>query len=192
MEKVHVYVGLGEKGGNESGGATDQGAPMNRRHFLAVAAAATATCACAAYCEFASAQDAPAKDADTGTVEIGTVADYAKDGPYDKYAKKPNNVLVVREGGKLYALTSVCTHKKKQLKVEEGEIVCTAHDSPFDNQGVPKPKTKEGDETPAKDPLDRFAITRAPDGKLIVDKSKRFPKGKWEDAAAFIKLEAQA
>ena len=164
---------------------------MNRRHFLAVAAAAT-TCACAAHCEFASAQDAPAKDADTGTVEVGTVADYPKDGPYDKFAKKPNNVLVVRDGGKLYAMTSVCTHKKKALKVEEGEIVCTAHDSPFDNQGVPKPMTKDGEETPAKEPLDRFAISRAADGKLIVDKSKRFPKGKWEDPASFIKLDAQA
>jgi cytochrome b6-f complex iron-sulfur subunit len=161
---------------------------LNRRSFLATAAAAT--CACALGCPFAEAADAPG--ADTGTVDIGVAADYAKDGPYDKFARKPASLIVVRNEGKLYALTSVCTHKKKQLKVEESEIVCTAHDSPFDNQGVPKAKTKDGDETPAKDPLDRFAISRNAEGRLIVDKSRRFPKGKWDDAGSFVKLEGQA
>ena len=161
---------------------------LNRRTFLATAAAAT--CACALGCPFAEAQDA--KDADAATVDIGTAADFPKDGPYDKFAKKPNSLIVVREGGKLYAMTAVCTHKKKQLKVEDAEIVCAAHDSPFDNQGVPKPKTKEGDETPAKEPLDRFAIARNSEGRLIVEKAKRFPKGKWEDPASFVKLDGQA
>jgi nitrite reductase/ring-hydroxylating ferredoxin subunit len=161
---------------------------LNRRHFLASAAAAT--CACALECPFASAADA--KDVDTAAVDIGTAADFPKDGPYDKFAKKPNSLIVVRSDGKLYAMTAVCTHKKKQLKVEEAEIVCTAHDSPFDNRGVPKAMTKEGDETPAKDPLDRFAISRSAEGHLIVDKSKRFAKEQWEDPASFVKLEAQA
>lgn len=159
-------------------------ADLNRRDFLATAAAVT--CACAVGCPFAEAADA--KDAETGTVEIGTLADYPKDGPYDKFAKKPQSLIIVRSDGKLYAMTSVCTHKKKLLKVEENEIVCTAHDSPFDNQGVPKPKTKEGDETPAKDPLDRFAINQGDGGKLIVDKSKRFPRDKWDDAGSFVKV----
>ena len=161
---------------------------VNRRQFLATAAAVT--CACAAGCPFADAADA--KDADTAAVDIGTMADFPKDGPYDKFAKKPNSLIIVRDGGKLYAMTAVCTHKKKQLKVEDNEIVCTAHDSPFDNQGVPKAKTKEGDETPAKDPLDRFAISRNSEGRLIVDKSQRFPKGKWEEAGSFVKVEGQA
>lgn len=161
---------------------------LNRRSFLASAAAVG--CACAIGCPYAGAADA--KDADTAQVDIGTAADFPKDGPYDKFAKKPNSLIIVREGGKLYALTSVCTHKKKQLKVDEGEIVCTAHDSPFDNQGIPKPKTKEGDETPAKDPLDRFAISRNSEGHLIVDKSKRFEKGKWEEAGSFVKLDGRA
>jgi nitrite reductase/ring-hydroxylating ferredoxin subunit len=159
-------------------------ADMNRRHFLATAAAIT--CACAAGCPFAAGADA--KDADTGTVEIGTLADYPKDGPYDKFAKKPASLIVVRDQGRLYAMTSVCTHKKKQLKVEDDEIVCAAHDSPFDNQGVPKAKTKEGDDTPAKDPLDRFAISQGAEGKLTVDKSRRFPKGKWDEAGSFVKV----
>jgi hypothetical protein len=52
--------------------------------------------------------------------------------------------------------------------------------------------TKYVDETPAKDPLDRYAISRNPQGKLIVDKSKRFPKGKWEEAGSFVKVEGNA
>jgi hypothetical protein len=57
---------------------------------------------------------------------------------------------------------------------------------------MPKPMTKEGDETPAKDPLDRFAISRNVEGHLIVDKSKRFAKGQWEDPVSFVKVEGQA
>jgi nitrite reductase/ring-hydroxylating ferredoxin subunit len=165
-------------------------AEINRRDFLATAAAVT--CACAVACPFAQGADAKDVPEEMGPVDIGTVADFPKDGPYDKFAKKPKALIIVRNAGKLYALTSVCTHKKKQLKVDEGEIVCTAHDSPFTNEGIPKPKTKDGDETPAKNPLDRFAISRNGDGHLIVDKSKRFPKGKWEDPASFVKLEGQA
>ena len=157
---------------------------FNRRGFLAAAAAVT--CACAAGCPLAEAADA--KDSDAAGVDVGTLADYPRDGAYGKFAKKPNSLILIREGGKLYALTAVCTHKKKQLNVVDGEIVCDAHDSPFDNQGVPKPKTKEGDETPAKDPLDRFAISKNAEGHLIVDKSVRFSKGKWDEAGSFVKV----
>jgi nitrite reductase/ring-hydroxylating ferredoxin subunit len=157
---------------------------MNRRDFLA-AAGALATCACALDCPFAPAAG---EAADTGPVDIGTLADYPKDGPYDKFAKKPTSLLVIRNGGKLYAPTAICTHKKSNLKVEDGEIVCPKHDSPFDNQGIPKPMTKDGDETPAKKPLVRYAITKNADGHLIVDRSKTFEQDKWEDAGSFVKI----
>ena len=156
---------------------------LTRRDLLATAAALT--CACALDCPFALAAD---EKADTGTVDIGTLADYAKDGPYDKFAKKPTSLLVIRNEGKLYAPTAICTHKKSNLHVEDGEIVCPKHDSPFDNQGVPKPKTKDGDETPAKKPLVRYAISKNAEGHLIVDKSKSFDKDKWDDPASFVKI----
>jgi len=161
---------------------------LNRRNFLATATAAVAaaTCACALDCPFALAADAAAED--TGPVDIGTLADYPKDGPYDKFAKKPTSLLVIREGGKLFAPTAICTHKKANLTVDGGEIVCPKHDSPFDNQGVPKAKTKDGDDTPAKKPLVRYAISKDAAGKLIVDKSKSFDKDKWDDPASFVKV----
>jgi len=156
---------------------------LNRRDFLATAAAVT--CACALDCPFALAAG---EKEETGTVDIGTLAEYQKDGPYDKLAKKPTSLLVIRNAGKLYAPTAICTHKKSNLKVEDGEIVCPKHDSPFDNQGIPKPKTKDGEETPAKKPLVRYAISKNADGHLIVDKSKTFDKDKWEDPASFMKI----
>ena len=163
---------------------TDVNRDLNRRNFLATAA--TVTCACAFGCPFAAGALAAA--AEGAAVDIGTPADFAKDGPYDKFARKPNSLLVVRSEGKIYAPTALCTHKNKPLKVEDGEIVCTAHDSPFDNTGVPKPKTREGDETPAKKPLARFAISKNANGRLIVDKSKTFDTDKWDDPASFVKV----
>ena len=159
---------------------------LNRRDFLAAAAAAT--CACALDCPFALAADDKAGAADAGPVDVGTLADYPKDGPYDKFAKKPTSLLIVRDGGKLYAPTAMCTHKNANLKVEDGEIICPKHDSPFDNQGLPKPMTKEGDETPAKKPLVRYAISQHADGRLMVDKSKTFEQDKWGEAGSFVKV----
>ena len=164
---------------------------LNRRDFLATAAGAAAalTCACALDCPFALAADEKAGGAeDTSPVDIGTLADYPKDGPYDKFAKKPTSLLVIRDGGKLFAPTAICTHKKANLTVDGGEIVCPKHDSPFDNQGVPKAKTKDGDDTPAKKPLVRYAISKNAAGKLIVDKSKSFDKDRWDDPASFVKV----
>ena len=164
--------------------SASEGSPdLNRRNFLAAAAAVT--CACAVGCPFAA--DAFGAD-DAAPVDVGTLADFAKDGPYDKFAKKPTSLLVIRSEGKLYAPTALCTHKNANLKVEDGEIVCPKHDSPFDLQGVPKPMTKDGDETPAKKPLVRYAISKNAEGKLIVDKSKSFDKDKWDDPASFIKV----
>jgi nitrite reductase/ring-hydroxylating ferredoxin subunit len=156
---------------------------LNRRDFLAAAAAVTS--ACALNCPFALAAD---EKEETGPVDIGTLADYPKDGPYDKFAKKPTSLLVIRNDGKVYAPTAICTHKKANLTVDGGEIVCPKHDSPFDNQGVPKAKTKDGDDTPAKKPLVRYAISKNAEGHLIVDKSKTFEKDKWNDAASFVKV----
>jgi hypothetical protein len=55
---------------------------MNRRDFLATAAAATCA-ACAFPCGgLAFAADAPP----VGPVDVGALADFAKDGPVDKFA----------------------------------------------------------------------------------------------------------
>ena len=154
---------------------------MNRREF--VAAAAVAACACALSCPFALGA------AESAVVDLGPLSDFAADGPLDKFAKA-HKVLVVRENGRLFAPTALCTHKRAVLVVDNGQIVCPKHDSPFDNQGVPLPQTADGEETPATQPLERFAISVNAQGRVIVDRSKRFGRDQWDDPASFIKVDA--
>jgi nitrite reductase/ring-hydroxylating ferredoxin subunit len=126
---------------------------------------------------------------ESATVDVGPLSDFATDGPVDKFAKS-HKLLVVRDGGRLFAPTALCTHKRAVLMVDGGQIVCPKHDSPFDNQGVPLAQTADGEETPAKQPLERFAISVNGQGRVIVDRAKRFGRDQWDDAASFVKLDA--
>jgi Rieske Fe-S protein len=161
---------------------------LNRRSFLLTTMAA----ACAAVaCECCAAQAADEKDgkeekeekgpADSTSVDAGPLTGYAKDGVFDKVAKKPDRVLLVRHGEKLYALSSICSHKKSTLRIKEGAIECPAHKSKFDSAGKP---TKG----PAKLPLTRFALSTNDKGNVIVDKTKTFEEKDWEQDGAFIKV----
>jgi nitrite reductase/ring-hydroxylating ferredoxin subunit len=158
---------------------------MTRRQFVVTttsAAAACAACACAA--GDASAADAPATPPAAGgtTFDVGTADLFPKDGTvFDKFAAKPNLFFVVRDGGKLYAPSSKCTHKACAVKHKAGALACPCHDSSFDLMGIPKGG-------PAKTSLIRYAITQSADGKITVDKSKQFDEKQWDDPAAFVKV----
>ena len=164
---------------------------LNRRDFVTAAATvAAAACACC-LCDEAHAADAPAAaaapTAPTGPVEVGTKADYPKDGAInDKLAKpKELRILVVRNEGKIYAMNSTCTHKNCAVKTQTdpakaaaNPIVCPCHGSGYSLQGTP---TKG----PAKGSLFRYGISEK-DGKLMVDKSKQFAEKDWGDPGAFV------
>jgi nitrite reductase/ring-hydroxylating ferredoxin subunit len=165
---------------------------LNRRNFLA-AAAATA-CACA-LCPAALAQKKEDDDDDdvdeepkvpAGPMDIGTAADYPKDGIYQKFAK-PNHIMVIRESGKIFATTAICTHKGVLLKEKEGKIFCSQHNSRFTPEGVPSPKPN-GKMGPAKKELVHYQITPNEKGHLIVDTRKPLDSAKWNDATAFVKV----
>src|SRR4051812_49443338 len=99
---------------------------LNRRTFV-VAAAATAAAACGGMlggCATGgggesggpeSSASLPPEANPNGTVDVGTVADYPGDGVYDKFAVT-ERVYVVRRGGNLYAVRSMCTHKACLVK----------------------------------------------------------------------------
>ena len=166
---------------------------LNRRSFMAAAAAAA--CACA-LCPLASAaakddeddddDDDKVPDVPKGPVDVGALADFKKDGVYDKWIK-PNHLIVVRDKGRLFAETAICTHKGVLLKEKEGQLFCPKHSSRFTVQGVPAPKPN-GKLGPAKKPLVHFAISTNDKGHVIVDTSKPIEKDKWEDAGGFIKI----
>jgi cytochrome b6-f complex iron-sulfur subunit len=83
----------------------------------------------------------------------------------------------------IFALKSVCTHlgcTPNWLEAEQ-KFKCPCHGSGFYKDGI-------NFEGPAPRPLERYAIRRADDGQIEVDKSRLFQEemGQWNDPASFI------
>ena len=112
-------------------------------------------------------------------VDVGLLTDFSKDGVNKKFAPKPNYFFLVRKGGKLYACSSICTHRYAALTVKEDEFFCPRHKSEFSFDGT----VTNG---PAQDSLARYGISVDGDGHVIVDCSKEFNESKWDDAASFV------
>jgi cytochrome b6-f complex iron-sulfur subunit len=155
---------------------------LSRRELLA--AAAMAACACVMSdpaCLLAA--DENGSTTTPTTIDIGPKTAYAEDGINDKWIKKPNAIAVVRNGGKLYAFTSICTHKGGVIaKVDETVAFrCPLHKAEYANTGA----VTKG---PAKIALARYAISVNDAGHVIVDKTKSFTEEHWDDAASFIAM----
>jgi nitrite reductase/ring-hydroxylating ferredoxin subunit len=151
---------------------------MSRREFVAAATAVVAACGACATCTFAA--DAPAAAPVGEKVDIGTLADYPKDGIYDQFARS-NRIFVIRNAGELYACSAVCTHKNAPLTLNGKEIVCKKHGSKFSEHGT---ATKG----PAKSSLPRYAIAEDEKKHLIVDTNKSFGEKEWSKDGATIKV----
>jgi cytochrome b6-f complex iron-sulfur subunit len=83
----------------------------------------------------------------------------------------------------VYALQSVCTHLgcPPNWLAGEQKFKCPCHGSGFYISGI-------NFEGPAPRPLERFKVTVADDGQIIVDKSQKFQQelGQWSDPDSFI------
>jgi cytochrome b6-f complex iron-sulfur subunit len=83
----------------------------------------------------------------------------------------------------IYALSTVCTHLGCITMWQESEqkFKCPCHGSGFYKDGI-------NFEGPAPRPLERYAISVADDGQLLVDKSRTFQEelGQWKDPASFV------
>lgn len=98
---------------------------MNRRHFLFLSAAFTAGCASTGGGNF-SAGDR--------TINAGPASQYLADGVYTRY--RDVGFFIVRRGANLFALSSICTHRRCKLDVEpDKSFHCPCHDSTFDADG---------------------------------------------------------
>jgi nitrite reductase/ring-hydroxylating ferredoxin subunit len=190
---------------------------LSRRNFLSQTV--VASCACAAACVFAAGeaegQTTPKKPGTGGTnhpnpgaqpknpdgtpivgkTTVGPLASFAKqpDGVYDKFAKAPTAFLVVINDGKIYALSSVCTHKKRLIHTYEKDskqAFCPGHSSLFDLDGTPTPVTPDGDKSPAREPLPRHGISVNPKGMVVVDTSKVIKFEQRDEEGAFIDKKA--
>lgn len=83
----------------------------------------------------------------------------------------------------IYALAAVCTHLGCTPNWSDGDtkFKCPCHGSGFEMSGIHF-------EGPAPRPLERVAISLAPDGMLEVDKSRTFQEelGQWNDPDSFV------
>jgi cytochrome b6-f complex iron-sulfur subunit len=85
----------------------------------------------------------------------------------------------------IFALKSVCTHlgcTPNWLEAEQ-KFKCPCHGSGFYKDGI-------NFEGPAPRPLERYAIRRADDGQIEVDKSRTFQEemGAWSDPSSYIQV----
>ncbi|MEX0643549.1 MAG: ubiquinol-cytochrome c reductase iron-sulfur subunit, partial [Pirellulales bacterium] len=83
----------------------------------------------------------------------------------------------------IFALKSVCTHlgcTPNWLEAEQ-KFKCPCHGSGFYKDGI-------NFEGPAPRPLERYAVSLAPNGELMVDKSHTFQEemGQWKDPTSFV------
>ena len=125
---------------------------MDRRQFITLTAVASL---CAVGCPVLAIQDGSEQ-----VIDAGPVSNYSKDGVYDAY--RSLGFFVIRSGGKLIALSSICTHRQVQLKMEpDCSFYCKRHGSTFDPNG----HVTKG---PASRDLPRLSTSISDSGHLLV------------------------
>lgn len=93
----------------------------------------------------------------------------------EKY-KESHSIWIVRDKEGIYAMLSICTHlgcTPRWLKAED-KFKCPCHGSGFRRTGM-------NFEGPAPRPLERVKISLNDEGKVVIDRSKKFvAKDQWE------------
>lgn len=162
---------------------------VNRRGFLAVVAAAWGLFALAMSAGSLALFRAMVPNVDFTKIER------IKVGPPDRFPPnsvdetyKNNSIWIVRDAEKIVALKAVCTHLgcTPNWSENENKFKCPCHGSGFRG---PRGFLLAGMnfEGPAPRPLERYKITLADDGQLIVDKGTVYAweKGEWTNPESF-------
>jgi cytochrome b6-f complex iron-sulfur subunit len=104
-------------------------------------------------------------------------------GGVDGRWKGSRGIWVVREGRRIFALSSTCTHLGCSLEwaSAEGKFKCPCHGSGFTIEGLPI-------EGPAPRALPRYRVAVAADGRIEVDVSRKYQEelGQWNDPDSFL------
>jgi len=113
----------------------------------------------------------------------GRVGDYEEG--VDERWKNGYGVWMVKEEGKLFALSNICTHLGcvPTWMPAELKFKCPCHGSGYYKSGI-------NFEGPAPRPLERYKITLTPEGTIKVDKTKiyRYEKGQWDHPDSFLSV----
>lgn len=106
-------------------------------------------------------------------------------GQVDERFKESQATWIVNNGGQIYALSTVCTHLGCTPNWMAGDLKfkCPCHGSGFRITGI-------NFEGPAPRPLERYKISVADDGQVLVDKSRvfKFETGEWADPDSYISV----
>jgi nitrite reductase/ring-hydroxylating ferredoxin subunit len=153
---------------------------VNRREF--VAAVACAACLCGLGGAAEALADAPSTA--PSTLDVGPKSDYSTDGITATWMKAPNKVAVIRHDGKIYACTTICTHRGGTINKSPDNVsfTCPRHHATYDIEG----NITHG---PAKVALVHYGVSVDANGHILVDKSKSFTADQWDDASSFVKVE---
>jgi Rieske Fe-S protein len=129
---------------------------LNRRHFLFLSATFAAGCAAPGGSDAATGFSG-------GMVNAGPASQYLSDGVYTQY--RNHGFFIVRHGAKLFAISSICTHRKCKLNARTDKtFYCPCHGSTFDPDGH---VTK----APARRNLPVYEISTNEKGELLVNLS---------------------
>ena len=151
---------------------------LSRRQFLATAAGVAGTAVLVSLPVLqARGED---NTASTTPIDAGPLSTYGKDGVTDTWAPKSKGAFfLIRDGGRLFAASSICTHRNAQLVLKGDELFCPRHHSEFSFQGT----VNDG---PAQRSLPRYGISTNAAGHVLVDGNKSFSETEWDDPASFI------
>ncbi len=116
------------------------------------------------------------------TFKAGLPSDY-EIGVVDERWKEKFGVWLVKTAEGMYALSTICTHLgcTPNWQAGESKFKCPCHGSGFYKTGI-------NFEGPAPRPLERYRISLAEDGQILIDKSKKFQqeKGEWNNPESFL------
>jgi cytochrome b6-f complex iron-sulfur subunit len=159
---------------------------LNRREFFSYLSVAwiSFTAACAGLASLAFRFSYPNVSFDPEMDFIaGKPTDYEEG--VDERWKNGYGVWMVKQEGKLVALSNICTHLGcvPNWLPAELKFKCPCHGSGYYMDGV-------NFEGPAPRPLERFKISLTAEGTIKVDKTKiyRQEKGQWDHPDSFISV----
>jgi Rieske Fe-S protein len=159
----------------------DCGDQLNRRDFVAASAVA-GLCVLGAAGEISQALGDPTTQPSTQpsstAVDVGAKSSYDKDGATMKWARS-KHFIVMRENGKIYAMSSRCTHKGCVVSNATDHLHCRCHNSDFAYDGT----VMDG---PADWPLDHYGISVNDKGHVMVDPTVTLDQTKWADPGSFV------
>jgi cytochrome b6-f complex iron-sulfur subunit len=90
--------------------------------------------------------------------------------PGSKVAMDQQRICIVRDGDKLAAISTTCTHLGCIVATSETGFACPCHGSRYDQDG----NVTGG---PAPKPLAWYQVNLAPNGEIVVDKDIEIPTG---------------